>query len=208
MADPLSNFPGADLRAASLGVRDLDTDLAKMIGENPAAKAAAVANRQAGTDPALPTGRVAGVLEKALQYRAARTPNASFYSPDPANACASFVSAVLVEAGVFAGPIPSPSGSPAPGSEFTRSANTLLATLQAKRAIPVVQRASVRDTAALSRLAPGDLIFWSDGNAPYHHSGVFSGEGRVVSISSGAGTVSQYKLADAGYTHFTAYRLP
>jgi hypothetical protein len=162
-----------------------------------------------GSLPALQTpgsmsiggGRSAMVAEIAGNLRGSL--NADYYPADPAEACASFVSAVLVRAGVLRGP----EGVVGGGSEYTRSTSQLRRTLLKDGAREIAYQRSVKDASAIASIQPGDLIFWSE-NGLWHHSGIYAGNGQQLSISSSRGRVLLRGLDAPGWSEFSAVRLP
>lgn len=62
---------------------------------------------------------------------------------------------------------------------------------EAGYAIPRVSRdqARVGERVPLTRIAPGDLLFFAEGGGPVSHVGIYLGEGEMVHASSGQGEV-------------------
>lgn len=131
------------------------------------------------------------------------TKNRLYFASDPSNACASFVSTVLLRAGATQGR----EGVVGPG--FTTSAAGLTTVTEAAGAVLVSSPLSLT-AANVLRAQPGDIVQWFHGPRRIGHSGIAIGGGRVIAIGSGAGRVETYGINYSGndFTAFQLHRFP
>lgn len=118
------------------------------------------------------------LLPKALRILAIAqsligTPNSNYYSPDPVNACASFVSTVLKKAKVFPNSCP-----------IIRRAPELPKELLSTGATQVVADNTLLTEAVKNQLKPGDIVLFNNNPTHFEHSSIYVGNGFVVAASA------------------------
>lgn len=145
------------------------------------------ANPQYGGAAAVGAGPLAGRIV-AMARSLVGNLNGVYYALDNKNACASFVSTVLIRSGAVVG------REQIEGAGFTRSAALLTQTTERAGAVSVFAAPLPLTPANVLLAQPGDVVqFLKPGQTP-HHSGIANGEGRVVATSSQAGAVSIYSM--------------
>jgi hypothetical protein len=129
------------------------------------------------------------------------TDNNDYFPGRPGDACASFVSTVLIKAGVM------------PQSSFTRSASQLTSSTERAGAVNVFGGLIPSTDENIFKAQPGDVVQLVRGDvrgAGITHSGIATGKGGMfISIGSSHGRVIAYKInyLRAGVVHFVKFQL-
>lgn len=194
---------GQQLRTGDV-VRKFDDDLAFFMGSNrpreftPTQLSAAVASQSVvGIDPAsLPPGQVGNQIA-VIAIRLVGTRNTLYYS-DATVACASFVSTVLQQAGVFA------------DGTFQSYCPTLYTALLGHGAVQIVPNGTrVSDPRGAAACVAGDIILFHNAGTRYKHAMIYVGEGRIVGTSSSRYIVQENRLISyPSYQFYASFRFP